>query len=197
MEFPSFFVPCAMFLLGGHCHEGVECQKAYICFFVCRNFNCHRSACYNERGCRHFAQFRSAIVFGVCSLVYAVIAFWNKEQGNLFLLGRNKLVIAFLRSFSDDKPDTDSDEYKKEFELSAFIFCASIPFYIPLAFFANGLYTALTSALSVTILRILFTLILVLVPRIMKHAQDRRQGRIKDEADKKEQERRESMGKWK
>ena len=138
-----------------------------------------------------------AIVFGVCSLVYAVIAFWNKEQGNLFLLGRNKLFIAFLRSFSDDKPDTDSDEYKKEFELSAFIFCASIPFYIPLAFFAKGLYTALSSALSVTILRILFTLILVLVPRIMKHAQDRRQGRIKDEADKKEQERRESMGKWK
>ena len=59
----------------------------------------------------------------------------------------------------------------------------------------NG--TALSSALSVTILRILFTFILVLVPRIIKNAQDKKKGRIKDEADRKEQERRESMGKWK
>jgi hypothetical protein len=138
-----------------------------------------------------------AIVFGICSSVYAIIAFVNKEQGNLFLLGRNKLFIAFLRSLSDDKPDTDSDEYKKEFALSAFIFCASIPLYIPLAFFAKNFYTALSSALSVTILRILFTFILVLVPRIIKNAQDKKKGRIKDEADRKEQERRESMGKWK
>ena len=138
-----------------------------------------------------------AIVFGICSVVYAVIAFVNKEQGNLFVLGRNKLFIAFLRSLKDDNPDTDSDEYKKEFALSAFIFCASIPFYIPLAFFAKNFYTALSSALSVTMLRIVLTFALVLVPRIIKNAQDKKKARIKDEADRKEQERRESMGKWK
>ena len=138
-----------------------------------------------------------AIVLGICSSVYAIIAFMNKEQGNLFVLGRNKLFIAFLRSLSDDKSDTDSDEYRKEFALSAFIFCASIPLYIPLAFFAKSFYTALSSALSVTILRILFTFILVLVPQIIKNAQDKKKGLIKDEADRKEQERRESMGKWK
>ncbi|MBQ8879535.1 MAG: hypothetical protein IJY69_01680 [Clostridia bacterium] len=139
----------------------------------------------------------SPIVFGICSSIYAIIAFMNKEQGNLFVLGRNKLFIAFLRSQSDDKPNTDSDEYKNEFALSAFIFCASIPLYIPLAFFAKNFYTALSSALSVTILRILFTFILVLIPRIIKNMQEKKQGRIKDEADRKEQERRESMGKWK
>ena len=138
-----------------------------------------------------------AIVFGICSSVYAIIAFANKEQGNLFLLGRNKLSIAILRSLSDDKPNTDRDEYKKEFALSAFIFCASVPLYIPLAFFAKNFYTALSSALSVTILRILFTFILVLVPRIIKNAQDKKQSRIKDDADRKKQEYRESMGKWK
>ena len=138
-----------------------------------------------------------AIVFGICSVVYAVIAFVNKEQGNLFVLGRNKLFIAFLRSLKDDNPDTDSDEYKKEFALSAFIFCASIPFYIPLAFFAKSFYTALSSALSVTMLRIVLTFALVLIPRIVKNAQDKKKARIKDEADRKEQERRESMGKWK
>ena len=138
-----------------------------------------------------------ALVFGICSSVYAIIAFVNKEQGNLFVLGRNKLFIAFLRSRRDDNLDTNSDEYKKEFALSAFIFCASIPLYIPLAFFAKSFYTALSSALSVTILRILFTFVLVLIPRMIKNAQDKKQDRVKDEADRKEQERRESMGKWK
>ena len=137
-----------------------------------------------------------AIVFGVCSVVYAIIAFLNKEHGNAFLLGRNKLFITFLRSL-EDNPDTDSDEYKKEFALSAFIFCASIPFYIPLAFFAESFYTALSSALSVTMLRIVLTFALVLIPRIVKNAQDKKKARIKDESDRKEQERRESMGKWK
>ncbi len=138
-----------------------------------------------------------AIVFGVCSAVYAVIAFVNKENGNLFVLGRNKLFFAFLRSLRDDSPNTDSDEYKKEFALSAFIFCASIPFYIPLAFFANDFYSALSSTLLVTLLRLFCTFLLVLIPRMIKNAKDKKQARVKDEADRKEQERRESMGKWK
>ena len=137
-----------------------------------------------------------AIAFGICSAVYAVIAFFNKEHGNAFLLGKSKLFITFLRSLQDN-PDTESEEYKKEFALSAFIFCASIPLYIPLAFFAKNFYTALSSALSVTILRMVLTIAVVLIPRIIKNAQDKKQERINDEAAKKEQERRESMGKWK
>ena len=138
-----------------------------------------------------------AIVFGVCSSVYAIIAFLNKDKGNFFVLGRNKLFIVFLRSLRNDKPDTDSDEYKKEFALSAFIFCASITLYIPCAFFAKTFYTALSSALSVTIFRILFTFVLVLIPRIIKNAKIRRQNHLKDEAERKKQEQRESIGKWK
>ena len=137
-----------------------------------------------------------AIVIGICSVVYAIIAFLNKEHGNAFLLGKNKLFITFLRSL-EDNPDTDSDEYKKEFALSAFIFCASIPFYIPLAFFAESFYTTLSSVLSVTMLRIVLTFALVLIPCIVKNVQDKKKARIKDESDRKEQERRESMGKWK
>lgn len=138
-----------------------------------------------------------ALVFGVCSLIYAVIAFLSKDRGNLFVFGKNKLFFAFLRWLSDDRPDTDSDEYKKEFALSAFIFCASIPLYIPLAFFAKNFYTALSSTLSVTILRILLTFVFVLITHIIKNAKNKKRDRIKDEADKKDQERRESMGKWK
>ena len=116
-----------------------------------------------------------ALAFGICSAAYAVIAFLNKEHGNAFLLGRGKLFVTFLRSL-EDNPDTDSDGYKKEFALSAFIFCASIPFYIPIAFFAESFYTALSSALSVTMLRIVLTFALVLIPRIIKNAQDKKEG---------------------
>ena len=138
-----------------------------------------------------------ALVFGICSVVYAVIAFVNKEHGNAFLLGRDKLFITFLRSMDDDNPDTDSDEYEKEFALSAFIFCASVPLYIPLAFFAENFYAVLSSTLSVAILRFVITFALVIIPRAIKNARDKKQARTKDEADRKEQERRESMGKWK
>ena len=138
-----------------------------------------------------------AIVFGVCSVAYAIIAFLNKEHGNAFLLGKDKLFITFLRSLEDDHLNADSDEYKKEFALSACIFCASIPFYIPLAFFAKSFYTALSSALFVTILREVLTIALVMIPCIVKNVQNKKKASIKDEADRKEQEHRESIGKWK
>lgn len=134
-----------------------------------------------------------SLVFAFCSAVYAIIAFLYKGHGNLFVLGKDKLFIAFLRSLSDDKRDTDSDEYKKEFALFAFVFCASIPFYIPLALFAKSYYTALASALSVTVIRLLITIVLLLVPRIIKITQNKKQCHIEDEAYRKEQERRESM----
>ena len=137
-----------------------------------------------------------AIVFGICSVAYAMIAFLNKEHGNAFLLGKGKLFVTFLRSL-EENPDTDNDEYKKEFALSAFIFCASIPFYIPLAFFAKSFYTALSSALFVTILREVLTIALVMIPCIVKNVQNKKKASTKDEADRKEQEHRESMGKWK
>ena len=138
-----------------------------------------------------------ALVLCICSVIYAVIAFSNKEHGNAFLLGKDKLFITFLRSLENGHPNADSDDYKRQFALSAFIFCASIPFYIPLAFFAKNFYIALSSALSVTIIRLVLTYVLVFIPLIIKNVQDKKKARIKDEADKKEQEHRESMGNWK
>ena len=137
-----------------------------------------------------------SIAFAFCSVVYAVIAFILKGKGNLFTAGhRFWRFVDYL--FAKTESYTNTEDYKKEFAFSAFIFCASIPFYIPPAFFAKSFYTALSSALSVTIFRSLFIIVLVLIPRIIKNVQDKKQGRIKDEADRIEQERRESMGKWK
>ena len=37
-----------------------------------------------------------AIVFGICSVVYAAIAFANRKKDNFFVLGRHKLFIVFF-----------------------------------------------------------------------------------------------------
>ena len=137
-----------------------------------------------------------SIVFALCSVVYAVIAFIFKDKGNLFAARKYWLYRALSLSFSENKYK-DDEEYKKEFELSAFIYCITIPTYITFAFFANGFYSALLPALEWTIFRRIAIIFVVIIPPIIKNVKEKKQQRIKDEADKKEQERRESMGKWK
>ena len=136
------------------------------------------------------------IAFALCSVVYAVIAFIFKDKGNLFVAGKYWFYRALSLSFSENK-DKDDEEYKKEFELSAFIYCVTIPTYITFAFFANGFYSAFLQALGWTIFRLIAIIIFVIIPPIIKNIKEKKQQRIKDEADRKEQERRESMGKWK
>ncbi len=138
-----------------------------------------------------------SIAFAVCSVIYAFIAFAFKNKGNLFVVGKYWFYRVLSLSFSENKAYTETEDYKKEFELSAFIFCVSIPIYISFAFFANGFYSALLKALRLTIFRQVAIILIVLVPPIVKSIKAKKQQRLKDEADRKEQERRESMGKWK
>ena len=138
-----------------------------------------------------------SIAFAACSVVYAVIAFILKDKGNLFIAGKYWFYRALSLVFSENGSYTQEEEYKKEFELSAFIYCITIPTYITFAFFANGFYSTLSQALVWTIFRQIAIIIFVIVPPIVKAIKAEKQQRIKDEADRKEQERRESMGKWK
>ena len=137
-----------------------------------------------------------AIVFFVSSVVFAAVAFSFRERGNLFAYP-SKLFYILLVAISGDREYTSKLEYKKEFSITALIFCASIPFYIPIAFFTNGFYSSIMRPLEVSIAREIAIILLGLIPPIIKNISDKNQQRIKDEADRKEQERRESMGKWK
>ncbi len=138
-----------------------------------------------------------SIVFTVCSVVYAVIAFALKDKGNLFVAGKHWLYRAISMSFSEHESKAEDEAYKKEFELSAFVFCVTIPTYITFAFFANGFYSALSQALGWTVFRLIAMIVVVMIPPMLKRMKAKKQQRIKDEADRKEQEHRESMGKWK
>ena len=138
-----------------------------------------------------------SIAFAVCSVLYALIAFIFKNKGNLFVAGKHWFYRALSFSFSENKQYIETEAYKKEFELSAFIYCVTIPVYVSFAFFANGFYSALSQALGITIFRQIAIILIVIVSPIVKAIKAKKQQGLRDEADKKEQERRESMGKWK
>ncbi len=138
-----------------------------------------------------------SIVFAICSVLYATIAFILKDKGNLFVAGKYWFYRATSLLFSKNEFKAVDEEYKKEFELSAFVYCITIPTYITFAFFANDFYSALSQALGWTIFRLIAIIIVVLIPPIIKRTKEKKQQLIKDESDRKEQEYRESMGKWK
>lgn len=138
-----------------------------------------------------------SFAFAIGSVVYVLIAFNLKNKGNLFLAGKYWFSNMLSWSFLKDQSYTKSEEYKKEFELSAFIYCAPIPVYITIAFFANGFYSTLSQALGLTLVRMIAIIIIVIIPTIIKRIKAKKHQSIKDEADRKEQERRESMGNWK
>ena len=136
------------------------------------------------------------IAIAFCSVVYAAIAFAFKDKANLFIVGKNWFYRILSLTFSANESHCENDEYKKEFELSAFIYCITIPTYITIAFLHADFYSALSRAIGWTIVRLVAIIVGVIIPPILKRIKENKLQRVKAEADRKEQERRESMGKW-
>ena len=65
------------------------------------------------------------------------------------------------------------------------------------AFFATDFYSALWQALRWTVVRLIAIIVVVILPPIIKNIKARKQQQMADDADRKNQEHRESMGKWK
>jgi len=173
-------------------------EVIFILLFIVILFACVLSVIFNEDASISVNSI-PAIAVGVSSSVFAVIAFENKEVTNLFLTGGRRWRIFIFRSIYGNKfePDIDNDEYRMYFAISAFIYCAVIPLYIPIAFFAKDFGISFCLTLSVMILRMLSSNIFVTFFRIIIVAKEQKHERIKDEAARKEQEHRESIGKWK
>ncbi len=132
-----------------------------------------------------------SFVFAFCSIVYAIIAISLKERFNLFFL--NLYIIARMFNKSYNK----TQEYKESFIRFAFVYCASIPFFITLSFFVDNFYSGITQPIEICIIRDVAIILLGFVPPFIKNSKAKKQEQIKQETDRKEQERRESMGQWK
>jgi len=132
-----------------------------------------------------------SIVFAFCSAVYAILAISLRENFNLFFL--NLFIIAKIFNKSYNK----TQEYKEDFIKFAFVYCSTIPIYITLSLFADNFYSGIMWPIDLSIIRDVVIILLGLIPPVIKNIVQKKQQNIKDEMDKKEQESRESMGKWK
>ena len=111
------------------------------------------------------------------------------------------LVLSVLKEYDSDEKD------EKYFTLLYKMYNFCITFFtagvilgtkiLAKILFANDFYSTLSQALGWTIVRMLAIIIIVIIPPIIKRQKEKKLQQIKDEADRKEQERRESMGKWK
>ncbi len=138
-----------------------------------------------------------AFVYMVCCVIYAIIAYSLRKRGNLFLIAGDKLFFIFLRMFSKDKNYTKQPYYKKEFFISGVIFCSVIPFYIPIAFFAHDFYSAMQWPLRLSLFLVITLMIVTILLRTMNLVKTKKNEKNEDDRFRKEQEQRESMGKWK
>ena len=132
-----------------------------------------------------------SLVFAFCSTVYAIVAISLRKYFNLFFL--NLYILSKMLNKSYNK----TQEYKEDFIKFAFIYCATIPTCITLSLFADNFYLAIIWPLEISILRDAAIILIALIPLIVRNITKKQQQHIKDEAYRKEQERRESMGEWK
>lgn len=132
-----------------------------------------------------------SLVFAFCSTVYAALAFVFRDCFNLFFL--NLYILAKLCHQSYET----TERYRKEFDKFAFIYCVSIPVYVTIALFVDNIYEGIIRPLDVSIARNVATILAGLLPPFIKGIAEKKRTRLHDEAARKEQERLESMGKWK
>lgn len=138
-----------------------------------------------------------ALVFILCSIIYARIAYDMRDSGNLLLIGSDRLFWIIWRSFEKNEYLTSFKDYEKEFRRILFIYCVFIPCYIPIIFFSKSLFGGCMSCLSVLLVEELIIIVLFVVLRLTSIINTKRDQKLRDEALKKEQEKRESMGEWK
>ncbi len=132
-----------------------------------------------------------SIIFAVGSIIWAIIAISLREHFNLFFLNLYIIAKIFNKSYNESK------EYKEDFKKFAFVYCAAIPTFITISLFVDNIYAGIIRPLDLNIVRSVAIILLGLIPPFVKNIKAKNQQRIKDEADRKEQERKESMGKWK
>ena len=140
-----------------------------------------------------------AVVCFISAVVYAGVAYTLRKRGNLFLIGTSRLFFIFMYNFfrDDNNRYTSHPYYKKEILISGMIFGSVIPFYIPIAFFVRDFDSAFLWPLQLCLVWVVAALVFMCVWRITIMLKMQNQEKTQDNMDRKEQEKKESMGRWK
>ena len=130
-----------------------------------------------------------AITVAAVVVFNGILACLFKHKGNFLIMRKHNGAI-----FSEDKDHTFTNRYECEFRRMLLIYCAAIPFYIPIICFASNLQEALWSLLVYSVPQIIF-----LVNEIRKTLKDVKKEKLHQaqlEKERIEQERREELGHW-
>jgi hypothetical protein len=122
--------------------------------------------------------------------VNGILACLFKHKGNFLMFGKKHGFI-----FSQDKDYTFNDDHENEFRLMLLVYCAAIPFYLPVIFFASSWPQTLWTLFVLFVPQAIF-----IIQGIYKTVQDVKKEKLLQEQIQKErieQERREELGRWK
>ena len=131
-----------------------------------------------------------AIMLMLFVIINGVFSYFLRHKGNYLMFRKYK-----PNEFASDKDYTYSEEYLKRFFGMLEIYCAAIPFYIPLIFLTTRNIQTLLTLLVFATPQIIF-----IIQGISHTAKEFKQAEIRkkqNEEELKEQERREEQGYWK
>ncbi len=123
------------------------------------------------------------IINGVLSCIF-------KHKGNFLMIRKYRSAI-----FSADKDYTFTEKYEKEFRWILLIYCAAIPFYLPVIFFASSWPQTFWTLLVLYIPQAIF--VAHGIYETVQHMKKERLRQEQLEKERVEQERREELGYWK
>jgi len=131
-----------------------------------------------------------AILLMALMSVNGALAYFLRHKGNYLIFKKHR-----PSAFGSDKDHTYSAEYQKRFFTMLNIYCAAIPFYIPLIFLLSS-YVQTLWALVVFVLPQAF-FIAQEIGDFRKDAKEAEIKRKKQDEELKEQQKREELGYWK
>ncbi len=143
---------------------------------------------WDQAALTEFSFFPLAIL--LIAILNGILAVFLKHKDNYFKFARNK-----WHAWEEDRDETFTVEYEKEFRLSMLIYCVAVPFFIPTIFFVSGVpqffLTIAVGAVPQVIFYIRYLIRLVHEAKEAKIAQEKQQKELR------EQEAREEQGYWK
>ncbi len=135
----------------------------------------------------------AAIFFFVIAFVYGLYASALRHKKNLLCL--RYYPNPWLVLFADDDESTYTEQYERMFDWMLVVFCAPLPFYIPLIFFSTHESQIWWVLLLFFLPQIVF-FIQLFVAAVKKQKENRKK-QEREEQELREQQKREELGKFK
>lgn len=130
------------------------------------------------------------LVMMLIAILHGILAGFLKHKDNYF-----KIARSHWNAWREDRDETFTVEYEKEFRLSVLIYCVAVPFFIPTIFFVSGVPQIFLTIAVWTEPQVIFYIRSLI--RLVREAKEAKIAQEKRQKELREQEAREEQGYWK